>query len=273
MRQINSSDRGAVEPLFSEALYQNTHLGWLEPWDLGSGNGGIFYDASFPKGVLIFLQPEYQNTVWLHSFFSNNDPDTYDLAAALKKCLVQGSFSLYAISSHNWYSDLLIKNGFRQCDRIIQMETDNIAPLSEISVTGQYQIEREDMDGLHESCEPAFPPIWRLNKYELSLACREADYKMCIRRGGEYLGYIIASIEPDHCHIMRIAVNPAHLRQGIGIRMISSLLAECRRKDIRNFSVNTNEKNSAAVHLYQSLNLKTVGKTYPLFNRQIFSSR
>ena len=271
MRIVSFSERDSIEPIFNNSKYQNTHLGWFDLWQLEPNGGCIFFDENHSGSVLISLQPAFQNTVWLHSLLSVNDPAGYDLTGALKKALPHGSSSVYSISSHLWYSRLLAENGFRQCDEIIQMETDQPSVLKRFYDNEQYPIQESDIDLVHEMCESAFPPIWRMRKSEYTAALREADYKVLVRRGSEILGYILASVEPDNCHIMRLAVNPEHQHQGIGAELTCRLIAECIKKGIRNFSVNTNKKNSAAVQLYQSLNFMISGQTYPVFNKLIYS--
>ena len=162
-------------------------------------------------------------------------------------------------------------NGFRRCDDIIQLETDFPTVPERISADDQCIIEEIFFEEILEKCESAFPPIWRLRKAEFKAACLDADYKMFIRRGNEILGYILASVEPDNCHIMRLAVNQEFQHQGIGIELTGRLITECSKKGITNFSVNTNNKNSAAVQLYQSLNFTRSGNTYPVFNKLIYS--
>ncbi len=271
MRIVSFSERDSIEPIFNNSIYLNKHLGWFNLWQLEKNEGRIFLDEDGPGAEMIVLQPVCQKILWLHSFLSVNDPENYDLNNALKKCLPHGSFSVYSISSHTWYSNLLKKNGFRQCDAIIQMETGQIRSSVHSFAASLYPIKRSDILPIYESCEAAFPPIWQLKKAEFESACIDAEYKMFISRSGKVLGYILASISADNCHIMRLCVNPEYLHLGIASELIRQLTAECSIKGIKNFSVNTNEKNSAAVHLYQSLNFTISGKTYPVFNRQIYS--
>ncbi len=270
MRAVSFSGQESVRRVFPDSAYENAHLGWLDVWQIEQNGGRVFLDEEIPGGVLIGLQPANHDTLWLHSFFSKQNPTDYDVSGSLKKCLADGIYSIYTISSHNWYSALLMRNGFRPCDEIIQLETNRITIPAHVFPSDQNPIDMSDFDSIRKNCECSFPPLWRLRKTEFEAAFQDADYKMRIGYGEDIRGYLLAAVDPDNCHILRLAVNPEYQHQGIASGLISRMISECEKKGIRNFSVNTNKKNSAAVNLYHSLNFLQSGRTYPVFYKRIY---
>lgn len=269
MNNASIPGKDYIDSLFSDSIYQNTHLGWLDLWTLpGSGGSICLFDQGSPK-FLIAIQSVSDSISWLHSFYCDRRPSDFDLIRPMKSILSSGKKSIYAISSHAWFSELLENNGFIKCDEIIQMETDGIIlpPCAEPLHLQKLSI--DDLSSILSDCETAFPPLWRLVSYELETAVKTADYAESVRNKDGISAYLLAEITDDNCHILRLATNTAYQRQGIASSMVNDMIRLCMKTDIHHFSVNTNKKNSAAVSFYHSLNFSQVGSVFPIYHRFI----
>ena len=270
MKNCLPSEKGAVEALFSDSIYQNRHLGWLDLWDLPGIGGSVrlFGDKSFQ--CLIAVQPVADKVCWLHSFYcsSRPSPELYFIRA-LKTFFTEGTTSVFTISSHRWYSDLLERNGFKQCDEIIEYETDRIMiPHADVSqITSP--LPDSMITSVMENCETAFPVLWRLSKKELETAFSDADYRQMIGDTDHIHAYIMADLSDRHCHILRLASNPGYQHQGFATGLVRRMVSDCEEKGITTFSVKKKKKNSAATDFYRALNFIQLEKVYPVYHRYL----
>ena len=269
MRTVSLSDKELVSNLFSNSIYQNSHLGWLDLWQRQDTDPEIRLFEHGSVSFLLALQTVTEKIYWLHSFYSTKSPSGLDICTSLRTFFTSRNNSVYAISSNNWFSALLEDNGFRTSDHIVQFETSNISIPVHTNTCGIRVLIREDLALVHQDCEGSFPPLWRLSPYELSAGFESANYgRIAVNEHGIH-GYILADITEDNCHILRIAVNSDFQNQGVASALIRKLIYDCEKQNIRNFSVNTNSHNSAAISLYQSLNFTPEEMTWPVYHRYL----
>jgi ribosomal-protein-alanine N-acetyltransferase len=104
----------------------------------------------------------------------------------------------------------------------------------------------------------AFPTPWSLAMFVLELS-KPAGVCLTALRGDEMLGYLICSRYDTVWHIMNVAVDPVHRREGIATAMLTDLL---RRIDGRNarFTLEVRESNVGAIELYQRFGFRAAGR-------------
>ena len=269
MITAEASQKEEFDSLFEKSIYQNKHLGWLDLWSLADVGGTVRIDQFREKYFLLGIQPSGNHICWLHSFYASGDPEGYPLHERMKSCLPAGRHSVYSISSHNWYCNLLKKNGFTKCDEIIQMETAEI-----ILPKNNFDIEPSDFstsqtEEIRRFCEPSFPPLWRFSEEEFSLAVKTSNYKIVIKVGTKTAAYLLADISDDNCHIQRIAVSPEYQNLGAGSKLVHKMINDARSCGINNFSVNTNSNNKAACHFYKVMNFKILDEIFPVYHEYV----
>ena len=269
MKILSSSDKETTEALFASSIYTNTHFGWFNCWQAAENNGAVWLDEKDLQKYLISLQIVDPNTLWLHSFFSTSSPENYPLAEKIRTLLKPGNYSVYAISSRNWFSSLLQNNGFKLSDEIIQMETVSLSTNVKETDRDILSFSSEQSDIVWHACENLFPPLWRLAREEFHEACTASNYRRVLIKDRKIAGYLLAEIDKENCDITRIAVLPEYQGKGYGNKIISSMNLDCIRLNIRTYSVNTNKKNTAALQFYKGLNFKQEGNSYPVFHRYI----
>lgn len=265
MKSVLPHEIEAEEQKFSESIYQNQHFGWLNLAQLHEAGGMVFSD----ENTLIGIQYAGAGIAWLHTFRSRKAPGKFGLTEELRKCLPKGLWSVYAISSHNWFTGLLQYNGFQKRDDIIQFQTSFIR-FDRLNKTSGLKISepgtKPDYTQFH-ACEAAFPQLWQLSEKEFGYACEMSSYRRVILENDTVIGYLLADLDEESCHIDRLAVAPAYMHRGAASALTASLAEDCARMGIRSFSVNTYKKNSAAVQFYTALNFHIENISYPIYNR------
>jgi len=104
----------------------------------------------------------------------------------------------------------------------------------------------------------AFPTPWSMAMFVLELS-KPAGVCLAALRGGEMVGYLICSRYDTVWHIMNVAVDPVHRRQGIATAMLGDLL---RRIDAPNarFTLEVRESNRSAIDLYERFGFRAAGR-------------
>lgn len=271
MKKITSSDKETVEAIFKSSVYTHSHFGWFDCWQIAEDNGVIWLDESNSENHLIALQFISSDTLWLHSFFSTTSAINYPIAEKFKSILSPGNYSVYSISSQNWFSSFLKNNGFRISDEIIQMETDSIPVKYNQTFKEIQPFFPEQSEIIWYECEKIFPLIWRLDKKEFLAACKTSDYRRVLIVDGKIAGYLLAEIDDsdNNCDITRIAILPDYQQKGFGRKFIDQMIMDCSQLNIKSYSVNTNKNNEPANSFYKNLNFKQVEDAYPVFYRYI----
>ncbi len=104
----------------------------------------------------------------------------------------------------------------------------------------------------------AFPTPWSLAMFVLELS-KPAGICLTALRGREMLGYLICSRYDTVWHVMNVAVDPAHRREGIATAMITDLLRRIDAVDAR-FTLEVRESNVGAIELYERFGFRAAGR-------------
>ena len=104
----------------------------------------------------------------------------------------------------------------------------------------------------------AFPTPWSLAMFVLELS-KPAGVCLTALRDGTMLGYLICSRYDTVWHIMNVAVDPDHRREGIATAMITDLLRRIDGDDAR-FTLEVRASNTGAIELYERFGFRAAGR-------------
>jgi ribosomal protein S18 acetylase RimI-like enzyme len=105
----------------------------------------------------------------------------------------------------------------------------------------------------------AFSPFWRLDGSGLSEALQAVPttrFRVSPGRGGPLLGYAISGRAGRQGYLQRLAVDPAHQREGRGRALVADALHWLHRRGVARAVVNTQLGNEAALALYGELGFR-----------------
>ena len=120
------------------------------------------------------------------------------------------------------------------------------------------EAEPRDLEGVAEVEEECFDeetryPRWLFEEYlRLGAVFRVAPCN------GVLVGYVVARLEGSECHVDSIAVKPGFRGRGIGTRLLSEALEECKKRGARAAYLEVDVENPA-VKLYEKLGFRIVG--------------
>lgn len=116
----------------------------------------------------------------------------------------------------------------------------------------------------------AFEPFWRLDRGGLHEAIDATPVtRFRVAAGGGVLAYAITGSSENQGYLQRLAVDPAHRRQGLGRALGLDGLRWLRRRGVAGAVVNTQLGNDAALALYLSLGFRREPTQLSVLHRQI----
>jgi ribosomal-protein-alanine N-acetyltransferase len=113
----------------------------------------------------------------------------------------------------------------------------------------------DDIDAIMVIEEACFTMTWSRADFERDIGDNilAAYFVAETRDGGAVavVGYAGMWVVADECHIMTIAVAPAHRQAGIGAMLLMKLLGEARLRGARRYFLEVRVSNAAAIAMYE----------------------
>lgn len=274
LRPARKSDYGSLHQFTSPSNYLHSHLDWrdLLEW-LGYSPFWILEeDGEIQAALACPPEPAWVAWVRLFAFSMHTSPDR-----AWKKlfehCLsdLKSREPVPAITSlafHDWYEDLLRRNGFEYHQDIVVFIFDSEPPGPVILTPGfkLRKMELKDLTGITTIDHLAFEPIWRLSQEDLQFAAKKSSYATVVEQEGEIIAYQMSSSGGVYAHLARLAVHPALQRQRIGFAMLQDLLDHfINRSNNWGVTLNTQHNNIASIALYHKIGFRETGESFPVF--------
>jgi ribosomal-protein-alanine N-acetyltransferase len=98
----------------------------------------------------------------------------------------------------------------------------------------------------------SYPTAWSRSMFASELAKQSSVCLGAFDGAGELLGYLIISRYVDAWHVMNVAVDPVHRRQGIATALLERLF-ELTAADRRGYTLEVRVSNEGAIELYERL--------------------
>ena len=247
------------------------HLDWVPTKERLQDEFTFALEEDGRLGAIINLSPETKNFAWLRFFFSTQDGKHQDhfeklLSFGKKRLNNNKEYMLYSLSHHNWFENMLSKNGFTKTSQIVTLTTSiPILPPREYDPKLIKTITVEDIPLIFDLDAQCFSDPWQLNELSLHYCIGGADLATYIKCEGQVLAYQVSHVLFDHIHIARLAVHPQHRRKGYATILLTDLIE--RFKTIGNyvFSINTQEDNHASIALYKKFGFRSNQESFPVY--------
>ncbi len=185
----------------------------------------------------------------------------FALTQAEEALRASGVHRLWTLSlPAEWPSRALLETlGFSRVETLITLRKTLIAPQRLLTPWRVREFQADDTASLLSLDTRAFAEPWRLGNADLRrlLACSRLT--LVVEVETEVVGYLCAiqqSDDAESVHIVRLAVDPAYRRRGIGTALLLEAQWQLARQGVRIVSLNTMEGNYAARKLYAALGFK-----------------
>lgn len=182
---------------------------------------------------------------------------------------------LAAYGTALWLPPALLRAGFERREWIVSLER-HARPASDLLAGPACirPVRPDDLGRLAALDAAVFESPYQMASGELIELMVTSGYFVLAECAGadgqlDLVGYACADVLGDTGQIIRLAVHPGAQRQGIGRALLNDGLAYCHANGARRVTINTQESNSASLHLYEQIGFRRVGRRVPLLVRTL----
>ncbi|MCS6846549.1 MAG: GNAT family N-acetyltransferase [Anaerolineae bacterium] len=170
----------------------------------------------------------------------------------------------------DWIKPYLRDLGYRIAERLLTYEIEpRRAPDASPFLAGLQvrPAQVADLDALCALDARAFDEPWRYPPVLMRRAVEHAFATTVALLGGALAGYACAVLHEQNGHVVRLAVQPALRRRGIGAGLLLDIVARLARAGAQVVSLNTQASNRTAQRLYRRLGFAPVDEKLPVMRK------
>ena len=130
-----------------------------------------------------------------------------------------------------------------------------------------YDMTLEDINSLKDRLIVDFDDFWTFDVLKSEILSNNSKY-IVIKNDSEILGFAGIKIILDEAGIMNIVVKKAYRNKKIGSLLLDSLVKLSKELSIKSITLEVNEKNLVAFHLYEKFGFKKVGIRKNYYNNE-----
>jgi ribosomal-protein-alanine N-acetyltransferase len=175
--------------------------------------------------------------------------------------------SLYTITMHDWYSDLLLHSGFERLQSIIGLAWSGTLP-PQLPLSTDILIrsmEPTDLDQVAVVDRLAFAQQWVISPESMRRVFYQAEHTSVAEVEGKVIAYEISTADHFAFHLTRLAVLPGYSRANVGYSLARGAIDYFSRRGIHQGTVNTQDDNRAALSLYDKLGYVLTHENFPVY--------
>lgn len=116
-----------------------------------------------------------------------------------------------------------------------------------------------DLEKIKDILISDFDDFWNFNILKEELESPNSKYIIVKTNDGEIIGFTGIKILVDNADIMNIVVKKSWRNQGVGNLLLNNLISLCKDLNLLSLSLEVNEDNLPAIHLYEKFGLKNIG--------------
>lgn len=123
-----------------------------------------------------------------------------------------------------------------------------------------------DLENIKDILISDFDDFWNYNILKSELESSNSKYIIAKTNDGEIIGFAGIKIILDSADIMNIVVKKSWRKQGVGNLLLSNLISICKISNLSSLSLEVNEDNLPAIHLYEKVGFKKIGLRKNYYN-------
>jgi ribosomal protein S18 acetylase RimI-like enzyme len=188
--------------------------------------------------------------------------DANDLASAVDRACSMRHRLIRTGALHSSAADLAIEIGFSRIDELMLLGRSLDREPSRRSMHRLRPLRRRHYRDASMIDLAAFGPRWANDVAAIADACNATPRSRAVRassRTNAVLGYAVSGVSHSTGYLQRLAVDPRHQRQRIGIGLVDDGVRWMRRQGAERALVNTSVHNDAAIALYLAAGFADTG--------------
>lgn len=284
VRAAARPDAGRVMTLLRHAAWTHFHADWRLPGEWIGQPGFVLAEpvdgGSLTGCLCIAADPAPAAWVRLAAIRDHNGAELMAemMAASLAAVESAGLHEAALLGRDDQLDRWLPSLGFFVVNQVITFVNDELnSPASMRPVHGDVvvrDVRLDDLTRLVAIERAAFAPIWRHSRESLALGWQHSLAFHVAEIDGQVAGfqYSTRSDRPGAAHLVRLTVDPAAQRRGVGSALMAAALHSYRAKGYHSVSLNTQADNVASRHLYERFGFSLAGFAVPVWQRSLARS-
>ena len=123
-----------------------------------------------------------------------------------------------------------------------------------------------DLDLIKDVLETDFDDFWNVNTLEQELTNENSNY-LVAKIENQIVGFAGIKSVLDEADIMNIVTKKDKRNLGIGSALLEKLLNVAKEKEIKKITLEVNESNISAIHLYKNFGFKEISIRENYYNK------
>ncbi len=275
------ADAGRVAALLRQAWWAHYHADWHLPGDwLGYPGFVLAREASGGRldGCLC-IAPDPLPAAWVRLAAVTEPaqglPIMRQMMGAALDAVRQSGVAEVALLGRDPFLDRWLPAlGFTVVNEVVtylQDDLDSGAPGEANHDVAVREVRLDDLPRLVAIEAAAFAPIWRHSRESLALGWQHAVSFHVAELEERVVGfqYSSRSDRPTAAHLVRLTVDPAAQRRGVGSALLAAAFDSYRQAGYDSVSLNTQADNEASQRLYERFGFRPAGYALPVWHRPL----
>ena len=123
----------------------------------------------------------------------------------------------------------------------------------------------DDLESIKDILASDFDKFWNYNVFKSELQSENSKY-LVAKLNTEIIGFAGIKIILDEADVMNIVIKKIYRNQGVGTLLLNEIINLCKKQNLNSVSLEVNETNSSAIHLYENFGFKKVGDRKKYYN-------
>lgn len=123
----------------------------------------------------------------------------------------------------------------------------------------------DDLESIKDILASDFDKFWNYNVFKSELQSENSKY-LVANLNTEIIGFAGIKIILDEADVMNIVIKKIYRNQGVGTLLLNEIINLCKKQNLNSVSLEVNETNSSAIHLYENFGFKKVGDRKKYYN-------
>jgi ribosomal-protein-alanine N-acetyltransferase len=270
------NDLPELRRLIKESSRVHLNLDWwtLDDW---VGNPAFLVAQSGKRiaGMAMGVR-DAPPVAWLRALVVEDGLDTGALLDAILPPMfgalrTQGVPALTCLAWAEWLSGKLPERGFAPMAHVVTLRKDDVTVPDDRFTAGVLvrPAQPADLDAVTDIDHAAFEVEWWYSETTFFRVLSSPNRFIVAERNGEPVGYAFGNVYGPQAHITRLAVHPAHQRQGIGARLMQDLVTHLAASGADTITLNTQTHNESSLRLYRRFGFMPLGNAVTVWQRAL----
>lgn len=270
VRPAQLADRVAINRLTENHHRVHFNLDWwsFDQWLHDDRPSEAIWVAFDERELIGLLTAPYEQSpvVWLRAMAIANGYSAAPVFTALltharSALLTCGAEHVAVLAHPAWVGDLTRRVNFTHYNSIVTMrKSDRVVPDLAQSPADIRPARPDDIPAIAANDRASFDTVWQHSSASLAHILKSVSHFVVAEIDGRVVGHAFSDIYGGHGHLIRLVVNPAHRRRGIGEQLLRESLLYQNALGAYPFTLNTQIDNASSQALYRRYGYQLTGE-------------